>query len=211
MLGDIHKIEHVYSIGVITYMKKRTLIAAAVLAASSLSVAAADVKWDQVGAGYQSLEIDDTPIKLTGLGVNGTKTFAENFFVTGSYATVSDDIDSFGEIDLDELRLGVGGFYTVASGLDVYTQLSFVSQDYGLDDGSSVTEDGYGLAVGGRYKITPIFEIGASVERLDVEDVKDTKISATGRLEVATNIDLIAEYSRYDEAKQIYFGATWYF
>lgn len=192
-------------------MKKNTLIVAAVLAASSLSASAAGIKWDQVGVGYQSLEIEETPIKLDGFAVNGTQTFADNFFVTGSYATVTDDVDGLGEIDLDELRLGLGGFITVAPSLDVYSQLSFVSHDYGFEDQASETEDGYGLAVGARYKITPIFEIGAAVERVDIEDVKDTKVSASGRLDVATNIALVAEYSRYDEAKQLFFGATWYF
>lgn len=190
---------------------KLCTVAAALFAISSLPAVANDIKWDEVSVGYEALEIDDTPIKLSGLTLGGTKTFADNFFATASFSSTSDDVDVLdGEIELDETRVGLGYFFTATKGLDLFVRASYVNQKFSFE-GESVTDKGWGAAIGARYAVTPIFELGATIEHLDIEDVTDTKYTVEGRLAASNSIAVVAKYHLYDDADGYYLGVSYYF
>ncbi len=88
-------------------MKKVVLVSALLLSIGSIQ-AAESVRWDSASLSYQSVDIEG---KLTGFGVSGTKLIGEDFFIAGSYSSVSDDDDFFGskvELDLNTLSVGLG-------------------------------------------------------------------------------------------------------
>lgn len=193
-------------------MKKAliTSLVATALLSTTLPAAASDIKWDQIGAGYESIEIDDSDVKLAGLGFNATKVIVGNFFVNGGYTSVSDDIADIGEVEMDEYRAGVGYKFTAIRGFDLFAQLSYINQDFDVQGGSE-TDNGRSAMAGVRYKALPILEFGFAVERVDIDDILETKYIAESRLEVASKLDVVAKYSHYDDAKGFSLGATYYF
>lgn len=191
-------------------IKTLTVVAAALLASSAFTATADDIKWDQTFAGYERLSIDDTDIKLSGITLGATKTLNDYIYATASYSAVKDDIAMFGKIKLDQLVIGLGLYASVAPGVALYSQASYINQDFSAF-GESITDDGWSVGAGVRYAVTPIFEVGASVERMDIEGTKDTKVSGEARLSVATNIALVSRFSRFDDANSVFLGATYYF
>lgn len=192
---------------------KKTFIALSLLttAFTATSVAAQDsVRWDQLSAGYEQLKIDDTDLNLSGLRLSGTKEFAKNFFVTGSYSALQDDIDGFGDVEFDEARFGVGFYNSLTSKIDVSFAIGYIDQKATLD-GLSDSADGYSATAALRYAVDKNFELGFVVERFDVDDTTDTKFGAEVRLNVSTNVALALNYSRFDEANSFSAGATYYF
>ena len=81
---------------------KYTLLACA-LSLSSTAVMAENtspLSYDYVEAGYKKTEIDDLDeLSLKGVGFNISKQFAENWYVTGHYSILNDDVTATNEFN----------------------------------------------------------------------------------------------------------------
>ena len=80
-----------------------------------------------------------------GLGVKGQFAFADQFFFSGEYQTVS--FDDF-NIDVDQVRLGVGINSDARKQLVFFGLAEFIHLDYDFDD-----DNGIGLHGGAIYKV----------------------------------------------------------
>ena len=97
-----------------------------------------------------------------GLGIRGQFAFADQLFFSGEYQTVNYD-DS--DIDLDQIRLGVGLNSDARQQLVFFGLAEFIHLDYDFDD-----DNGIGLHGGAIYKVTKEFSVNGRVGYVDVGD-----------------------------------------
>lgn len=107
--------------------------------------------------GVDSLKIDDT-----GFGVSGTVRLPRNFYLAGSYETV--DIEG---VDFTNYALGLGAFFEVAEGVDLFTELAHVNEEVEVL-GFSEDDNGYAITLGARGLWTPRFEAEARYRYTDM-------------------------------------------
>jgi hypothetical protein len=117
---------------------KKTLLAAAVLAAASFGASAAEntantgsngISYTYVEGDYvaRTLDMDmNTNVDFNGFGVKGSYEIADQFHVFGSYSKVNND--DFFDVDLDETQIGFGWHKSVADNADAIVELSWLRQ-----------------------------------------------------------------------------------
>lgn len=153
-------------------MKKiATLGAVMALAMSGAALAADDVSYSFVEAGYGYSEIGGGMV-LDGDGFNlaASIELPANFVVAASYR----DYD-YGPGNLSELSAGIGYKWALGSSFNLLTAASYENQDYGSGDEFS----GFGIAVAVRGMVTDTVEIGASVKYNDLESPMPTFFSTS--------------------------------
>jgi opacity protein-like surface antigen len=115
---------------------KKTLLAAAVLAAASFGASAAEntaptnlISYTYVEGDYvaRTMDVDmNNDVDFNGYGVKGSYEIGDQFHVFGAYSKVNND-DVF-DIDLDETQLGFGWHKSVADNADAIVELSWLRQ-----------------------------------------------------------------------------------
>lgn len=110
-----------------------------------------------------------------GVGVKGSFSVTDQLFLLGDYTY--QDLD--GNVDLDELELGIGGHMPLADGLDLIGTLSYLytNVDYGPGD---TDDDAIGLGVGLRGRLTDRFELQGGVQYADLELLRDDILLSLG-------------------------------
>jgi Ax21 family sulfation-dependent quorum factor len=130
-----------------------TLLAALPFAAS----AAEGLSYNYVEGGYIATDSDGAD--ADGWGINGSGAIAENFHIFGGYsAQETDEQPFFGDVDVDQWRVGVGYNYEVASNTDLLARLAYESYEFDFGQFGSEDLDGYSAEVGVRSALTPHFE-----------------------------------------------------
>ncbi len=149
-------------------MKLMHIMCAGLLAAAPMAGMAAGVG-NQVDLYYISGGIDaGGDDDGDGFGLKGQFAFADNLFFNGEYQSVGYD-DS--DVDLDQLRLGVGyntslNAQTVLYGLAEFARIK-------IDGGGSESESGFGLHAGLQYNMTEAFGLNARIGYVDIGDFGD--------------------------------------
>lgn len=100
---------------------------------------------------------------VDGLALRGSYEVNPNLYFLASFSRLSDDGD------LDEYRLGGGYKMPVSDRIDVFGQLSFVREEYDLDDNDD-SENGFSLEAGARMWLTEQVEVNNRLEYRDVAD-----------------------------------------
>ncbi len=148
---------------------KYTLLACALSLASTTVMAenTSPLSYDYVEAGYKKTEIDElNDFSLSGIGINFSKQFAENWFVLGHYSTASDDdkessyydgynvYDSFGnligesqisylgkvDLDITRFELGLGYIYSLSDRTNLDFSAKIGQLKFEVDSSFSVEE-----------------------------------------------------------------------
>jgi opacity protein-like surface antigen len=163
-------------------MKKILLTSALLLSLGSAQAAQAP-RWDSVSASYQSVDVESQT--FTGFGIAGSKLLDDNFFVTAGYRSVSDDIrvsNESVEVDLNALSVGLGYRQPISQNTDVFGVVSYEDMEVeGSYQGysQSNSDNGYGLQVGVRSMLTEQFELGASLQYIDIADDSATAFAVS--------------------------------
>jgi hypothetical protein len=194
---------------------KKLVLASALLLSISSAQAAESVRWDSASISYQSVDVTGT--KLTGFGVSGTKLLGEDFFITGSYSSVSDELDTYGsKVDLDYSRLsaGVGYRHAIYNNTDVFGIVSY--QDWELDTSSryesqGASDNGYGLQVGIRSLVTENIELSGAVAYLDIGEEAETGINVSAMYHFTSQFSVGAGYEKIDKLDTLSLSAVFFF
>lgn len=97
-----------------------------------------------------------------GYGIKGKFAFADSWFVAAEYQTVNyDDFD----VDLDQLRLGVGYKHKLNEQAGLYGLAEYVD----IDADGGFSENGFGLHVGLNYNVTDAFGLNARLGYVDID------------------------------------------
>jgi len=197
-------------------MKKIVLVLASTLLLPMGSLQAAEsIRWDTASLSYQSSDVDGD--KLTGFGVSGTKLISEDFFIVGSYSSVSDDIDVFGskvDIDFNTLYLGLGYRYAISNDTNLFGIVSY--QDVEIDasfqgDSEDDSENGYGLQVGMRSLVTENIELSGSLSYAEIADVSETGFDLSAMYHFTEQFSAGAGYGKSDDIDSLSLSAVLFF
>jgi opacity protein-like surface antigen len=127
---------------------KKTILTAALLAATSFSAQASDLSYSFVEADFVQSNFDDEDIgdininpTFVGWGLKGSFEISDKFYVFGAYATGKDDILAVDEIDysadleasIDRWNIGLGFHAPIMSNTDFIAELGYVQYDYEFD------------------------------------------------------------------------------
>lgn len=199
-------------------MKKVLLssILSSVLLLSIGSVQAAEsVRWDSASLSYQSVDIDGD--KLTGFGISGTKLIGEDFFVAGSYSSVSDDIEFLGsniDFDFNTLSVGIGYRYAISDNSDLFGIVSY--QDLEIEasfqgNSDSESDNGYGLQAGIRSLVTDNIELSASLSYVDITDESETGFNLSAMYHFTNQFSAGVGYGKSDDVDTLSLSAVLFF
>lgn len=141
---------------------------------------AGDLSYDFVQLGYQKVEFDDNffpgaDIDGDGFGVSGSFELNEDWFIGVGYSKLDFD---FG-VDLEQLQIGGGWHTAISPNTDFFATLSYVSAEVSASGFGSVDEDGFGATAGVRGMLAEDWELGGSINYVDLGDgADDTGFSA---------------------------------
>lgn len=191
------------------FKSKIALSIAACIAASSSAFADDHMgngpKWDLVEAGYVEGDIDIEDSSPTGFGGAFTKSLGENFYLTGRYRDISEDVTMFGEsveLEVSQISLGAGYSVHVTDSTDVFGQVTYENLELGASSGGeSASEDdnGFGAEIGVRSMLTDSFELGAKIGYLDIADESETTFGASAYYYVTDTVAVGATYEMWDD------------
>lgn len=195
-------------------MKK--LVLASVLLLSMGSIQAAEsVRWDSASLSYQSMDLGDEG--LNGFGISATKLVGEDFFITGGYSSLSDDVDVFGakvDLDFNTLSVGLGYRYAISNKTDLFAIASYqnleIEASYrGNSEGES--EGGYGLQAGIRSLVTESIELSAALNYLNIGDGSDTGFNVSAMYHFTEQFSAGVGYGKLDDTDTISLSAVYFF
>jgi len=145
---------------------------------------------------YAHTDTDDgLDIDGDGLDVAGSFALTDTLFLTGGYT--SRDFD-FG-IDLDRYEAGLGGHLPLAPNLDVVGTVSYLhsEEDFAFGDAD---DDGIGLALGLRGRLTDALELQGGLSYADLDDfTDDLALNIGGRYYMTPQLALGAGFEAGDD------------
>lgn len=148
------------------------------------ALATENFSYSNLEASYVKTEIDDFDVDGDGFSLAGSFEFTENFFGFASYKDVDyDDLGGF-NFTSKQTTLGLGGAWPLSPSLDMFATLSYEDLEIELDgsEGFSASDDGFGLGVGLRGKISENLEWTGGVKYIDLGGgTDDTTFSVGGR------------------------------
>ncbi len=176
-------------------MKK--LIATGIIAAlSSLSAMAAEPSFNFVEGGYADWDIGDG-VKPDGFKIRGNFELNENFFLKGSYESLSQS-----GVDLNTAIVGVGYKFPVSGNTALYTHasyLDFETDSPSNDPGDNIDEDGYQLGLGVRSQISKLTQLYGEVTHYNVDSYSLTELTVGVRQNFTDNFGAYLEASVDDD------------
>lgn len=184
----------------------RNLVLMATVFAGMAAATADDLDYTYVEAGYGQVEIDGLDEDGDALFIGGSFGFGENWMVFGEYSTSEFDAGGGAEVDFDQLVLGLGGHFPIATSVDFVGKLGYVdvSADVSTPFGSaSVDDSGYLLSGGVRALVAQRFELAGALEYVDIGDSDDTGISLSGLYHFTDLFSLGARFATSDDADEI--------
>ncbi|MGK0224026.1 MAG: opacity protein-like surface antigen [Limisphaerales bacterium] len=147
--------------------------------ASTTALAEDKLSYDYIQATYIDTEIDDRNFNVDGdgLGISGSVSLNDNFFVNAGYASQEFDRG----VDVDQWSIGLGGHMPLSSSTDLVGTVSYVDSEVDARFGS-IHADGYGLGLGVRSRIVDNIELEAGINYVDLGDGgDDTSVAFGGR------------------------------
>lgn len=177
----------------------RAAIGGLVLAAAPLAAMADGMSYSYVEADYVDVDVDDGP-SGDGFGLRGSVGFLDNLFAFVDYVDASVD-----DIDIENISVGVGGHYPIASDVDAVGRIGYTETD--LSAGPfSASDDGYLLSLGLRGRMSQ-FEAEGHVVYTDLSDGGDeTAFEVTGRWNFTDMFSAGLSYRMGDDANVLYAG-----
>ena len=139
------------------------------LVASSAAAVADGPDYSYIQGSYGQIEFDDIDVDGDGFGIAGSAALTERFHLFGGYTTA--DLGS--GIDLNQLEAGVGLNHPVSDTMDMVLSLAYVSAEVDAGGLGSADDSGYGLGIGLRGMLTPVFEVNGELQYVDFGDGGD--------------------------------------
>lgn len=175
-------------------MKSKLLLLAALAMASTATLAETPA-FNFIEAGYGTGDIDDLDeLSPKGFALGGSFLVSESAFVTASYVSLGDDV--FGiDIDVVTSSIGLGYRYSLTDSTDAYAAVSYEYVEADIEGFGSEDDNGYGLTVGFRSRLTEQFELDGSIGYVDIADESETGIGISGHYYFTPNFAIGVSYS----------------
>jgi len=197
---------------------KKILLGTALLLTVGTANAADSIRWNMAGASYHSMSIDnDDKFKPTGFGVFGTSLITENIFLTGKYASVSDDVEYYNsnfEATASSLEVGVGYRHPIALNTDIFgaVKYAFFKSESSYKGYSRSSDTNAQIAeIGIRSLVAPSLELQGAIEYQSNEDDSDTGFGASALYNFTEQFSGSIGYEKFDDTSGFSVSAIFFF
>lgn len=174
---------------------------------TSTPAAAADLNYDYVEGGYQSVDLDSPGVDGDGLFLGGSVRLTQSLFLQGEY----DYADFDRGVDARSLELGVGVRFPAAPNVDLTLTGGYVNAEVDTRFGDF---DDDGLFVGGavRWMVNDQVELNAGLDYVDLDDSgDDVALTLGGVVHLQSQLALTAGVEIADDADTIELGLRYHF
>ena len=144
------------------------------------------INYNNVEVGYDTFILDDYDFTWTGYGLGGSFLISENIYATANYNSLTPETSGLDNASLT--YVGLGYRLPVASSVDLFSDLSYVSRTIGT------TDTGYRITLGAKSKVASAVELMGAYSYVDVGS--STYNAFTGGLRVNVT-DTFYGYGRY--------------
>lgn len=181
-------------------------LSALMLSAFAFQANAQQTSFGHVDAYYipnADLEISDATGSAKddgdGFGLKGRFLVSEQLFIAAEYQAVEYD-DS--ELELDQLRVGVGFTMPINITLNFVGQVEYINAETDAPGVSSESDDGFGVHAGLEAALAPQFSLYGRVGFVSVDDSDGPEFLVGARFKVTPNASLFADYraSRFSDS-----------
>lgn len=200
-------------------LMKISVLGSALALALSASVMAKTPapNFDFVEVGYIQLDIDDsTGIDLDGYTIEASKSFANDFFISGNYYSVGDSPGGF-DFDFEGMELNLGYQYGMTKSTSLYGSLDYydltVTGPFFNGNGivsRETSDDRFGVTAGVRSFLTDNIELDAAVSYIDADD-SEINLTVGAQYYINKNFSLGARYRDLDGADSLAVTARYNF
>lgn len=194
---------------------KKSLIASTLLLAANCVFAGQSPNWDTLSVSYHSSELED--LNLKGFGLSGTKLISDDFFISGSYSSISDDITIWTSdinLEYDNLGLGLGFRQATSENTDFFAIASIHRLEYSVSSGGdseSTSDTGLGLQAGVRTMANEKVELSASLSHISVEDESEFGINVAAMFHLTPNFGLGFGFGKAEDTTNMNATASFFF
>lgn len=186
---------------------KRSILTILLLAASAVAFAD-DFNYTYLQVTYGNVDLDGATVNGDGLGLSGAFGITDSLHIVGGYQTT--DFGSFANVD--QWSLGLGVHSSLTDSLDAVAEVSYVNATLDPAGFPSLSDDGFGLTVGGRLSVTPLVEINAGISYVDLSDSgSNTGFGGGVLFNLMDNFSVGLAGSWDDDASVYSLGARLYF
>ncbi len=179
------------------------LLAAAVIAMPVTSFAEG-LSYNYIEGGYLTLEPDDTNVDFDGFRAKISGLVSESIYLFGSYATAESDRVAGAKLSSDTITAGLGWRTALGTATDLNLEAAYVYAESELKDAGALSgsedDNGFGLTAGVRHLFSPNFEMGGSVNYVDIADDDSTSFTANALLHLTPAFSLGGAYTFGDDA-----------
>ena len=185
-------------------MKKLFVVTSIALLTSTAFAAEAGksdtgVDYNEIGAGYTSMEIDSTT--YPGFGISATYLLTENFFVNGSYGSVEKSSKT-----IASTTGSIGYRMPIAANTDAVATIG-----YGYTTITSAGHlDTYPMSLGIRSAVTPDIDLGADLIYVE-KDNSESGFGASIKYKINSNLFASGIYKSLTDSSQYTIGIGYKF
>ena len=119
------------------------------------------INYNNIEVGYDTFVLNDYKYTWTGYGLGGNFLITENIYATANYSSLTPET-SAGLDNATMTYVGAGYRLPIASSVDLFTDLSYVSRTIGT------TDTGYRVTIGAKSKIASALELTGAYSYIDV-------------------------------------------
>lgn len=192
-------------------MIKKSLVAGLMSLAAGSAFADAhshDFSYDYVEGSYSM--IDAEGIDYSAFNVIASKSITDSVYVQGSYIAAESDDKFEGEnIEIDDMRIGVGYHHPINAHVDGFASFSIGQLDASLGD-FEADSDVLVLTGGVRAVVYPQVEVTGAVSYVDTDESSDVAFNGQARYYVTDEVSLVAGVE-FSDSDALTFGARYDF
>lgn len=175
-------------------MKKLLAITSIALLTSTTYAAEATIDYNEISAGYSSMEMNSNT--YTGYGVSASYLLTENFFVIGSYGSLEKSPTT-----IASTSASVGYRMPIAVNTDAVATIG-----YGYTTITSQPhQDSYPMTLGIRSSLTPDIDVGANLVYVEATDAQ-SGFSASVKYKLSNNLFIRGDYRNLTDSTMYSIG-----
>ncbi|MDQ7048624.1 MAG: hypothetical protein Q9M92_03460 [Enterobacterales bacterium] len=190
-------------------MIKNKLLLAAFVIGLSCNVSAVEPSFDKAEIGYMDYSFD-SPFsiseKLTGYEVKLSHSLNDNWYVAGSYTSVSKDVSSFETVDLNVYDIGLGYRLPISENIFGFGELDYLGSDLSSNNFGGSTSDGRQAKLGIKAMFTDNLEFTLALENITDGGVSTNYTVIGGALNLNDNMAFYFDYKSESELNRSAIG-----
>lgn len=180
------------------------LLAAAVLVMPATSFAEG-LSYNYIEGGYLSIEPDDIDVDADGFRAKISGLVSETIYLFATYANVESDAFGAGaKVESDTITAGFGLRFELAPNTDLNAEVAYVYAESELKNAGALSnkedDNGFGLTLGLRHLFSSQFEVGGTVNYVDIADDDATSFTASALYHLTPAFSLGGGYTFGDDA-----------